>query len=378
MLLAIVDTHFPWLLSGFRYWENLEFHKIDNSIQFFSVHKMNDPFPAKVQSLSSVKDYPITDIYCVFLNHTLGLLDCPFEIPGKQNYGLSEFIRDKNIRIHTTIGPGGGYEEVSHPDQALQGLKFLRDNPNLKNVFTNLSDVQRIIPEKSHRVAGIVNTDFYGYIPRAKNYKLQLLFAANPPRARSQKGLGYLLEAFNSLDPSKYHMHIVGDWKPELRKIKHSNYTNYGTLPPNKLMKVFYKCHVFVNPAYKENVSTYNRFLSSYGRFIPINNRFIPSDKGHISVDSFPTVAAAEAASTGCCLISTNSRSDHSVFEPGRDYLEVREKSSEDLLKAIEYLYQNQEEMLSMAHKGRGKILGFFDAKKNVAFKHNVISSEKR
>jgi glycosyltransferase involved in cell wall biosynthesis len=359
-MLAIVDAHFPKLLSGFRYWENYEFHRIDKNILFFSVHKMDDYFPVGVLPLSSIKDYPITDIYCIFLNHTLGLLDYPLEIPAKQNYGLSEFIKQKEISIHATIGPGGGYEDVSHWSQVVKGLRFLRDHPNVKNVFTNLSDVKRIIP-KAVRVAGIVNTDLYNYIPRTESEKLHLLFVAHRPSTNAQKGLDQLISAFNLLDPLKYHLHIVGgDWSPEVSLIKNSNYTYYGTLRPNELHEVMKKCHVMVNPTYKPTV--------------PIFNRLLHRNKTCISIDSFPTTAAAEAMSTGCCLISTNPRHDYFALNPGEDYLELEEKSVESIVNAVEYLFENQSDMLSIARKGHKKILSYFDYKKNVNFKYNVIT----
>jgi glycosyltransferase involved in cell wall biosynthesis len=376
MLLAVVDTNFPFLLSGFRYWENFAFHKIDDSILFFSVNKMSDPFPAEVHPLHSITKYPITDIYCLFLNHTLGLLDCPLKIPGKQNYGLSGFIGKRNISIHTTIYAGGGYEDVTHLDQAMKGLKFLRDHPNVKSVFTNLSDVEKAIPEKSYRVAGLVDTRFFGYIPRARSDNLQLLFVANPPRTRAQKGLDFLIKAFNSLDPRKYHLHIVGDWKRELRGIKHENYTYHGTLTQYGLKEVLYKCHVIVNPAYKVSIPIHSRVISNFGKYIPIRTRYIPRQEIYASVDTFPLASSAEAMSTGCCLISTNHRHDHFALEPWKDYIEIREKSSEDIAKAIEYLYQNQDLMLSMARRGHEKTLKFLDAKKIVAFKYGIIKGQ--
>jgi glycosyltransferase involved in cell wall biosynthesis len=361
-MLAIVDTNFPKLLSGFRYWENYEFHRIDKGILFFSLNKMDDYFPANVLPLSSIQEYSLTDIYCIFLNHTLGLLDCPLEIPGKQNYGLSSFIREKEISIHTTIGPGGGYEDVSHWAQVVKGLEFLRDHPNVKNVFTNLHDVEKIIPS-AHHIAGIVNTDLYAYIPRAENGKLHLLFVAHRPLTFAQKGLDYLIKALNLLAPSKYHLHIVGgDWSREISLIKNYNYTYYGTLSPNKLREVMYKCHIIVNPTYKKNVPAFTRFI----------NR----GKTFASIDSFPTTAAAEAMATGCSLISTNPRNDYFALLPGEDYIEIEEKSVDDIVSAIEYLYANQSEMLSMARKGYEKICKFFDYKKNVNFKYNVIKGK--
>ena len=354
MLLAVVDTHFPWILSGFRYWENFEFYKIDKNILFFSVHKMNDDFPAQVHPLTLIREYSITDIYCVFLNHTLGLLDYPGKIPGKQNYGLSELIKERNISIHTTIYPGGGYENNSL-DQALKALKFLKGHPSVKSVFTNLSEVQKIIP-KAHWIAGIINTGFYKYRHRAKSNKLQLLFSAFH---RKEKGFNYLAKALNLLDPSKYHLHIVGDWESELHLVKHHNYTYYGTLPPETLREVYYNCHVIIAPNYK-----------GCG---PINNRFIPIYRKYVTLDGFPTTTAVDAMSTGCCLISTNPRKDYSALKPEEDYWEIKEKSANHIQKAIEYCYDNQDEMLLMAERGHKKILEYYDAEKNVRFKYDVI-----
>jgi glycosyltransferase involved in cell wall biosynthesis len=376
MLLAVVDTHFPTLFSGFRYWENLEFHKIDDNVLFFSVNKMNDPFPAEVHPLSDAIKYPITDIYCVFLNHTLGLLDCALEIPGKVNYGLSDFIRRNEISIHSTIYAGGGYEDVTHPSQVVKGLAFLRDHQNVKTVFTNLGDVQRIIPKKSYRITSLVNTSFFEYVPRVKSKKLQLLFAAHPPCTREQKGFNFLVDAFNSLDSSKFHLHVVGDWKNEVKRIKNDNFTYYGTLFPNELKKLFYKCHVIVNPPYKVKVPFLRSLISSHTDFIPIHSRFIPRGLVYASVDTFPLAVSAEAMSTGCCLISTNHRQDHVVLTPGEDYLEIREKSSEDLANAIEYLYKNQDEMLSIAFRGHEKVLNYLDTKKSVAEKYAIIKGK--
>jgi len=345
------------MLSGFRYWENYEFYKIDKRILFFSVHKMNDPFPAPVNLLTSIREYPITDIYCVFLNHTLGLLDYPGQIPGKQNYGLSGLIKDRNVSIHTTIYPGGGYEN-NFLYQALKGLEFLRDQPNVKNIFTNLSEVEKIIP-KAHRIAGIVNTGFYKYFQRSKNDKLQLLFSAFN---RKEKGFNYLVKAFNSLDPSKYHLHIVGDWTSELHLIRQNNYTFYGKLLPEELREVYYKCHVIITPNYKGSV--------------PISNKLIPIHRKYVTLDGFPTTTATEAMSTGCCLISTNPRKDYSALKPEEDYLEIKEKSSDSLKKKIEYCYDNQDEMVLMAERGQKKVLEFFDVEKNVHFKYNVITGK--
>jgi len=372
-MLAVVDTHFPWSLYGFRYWENYEFHKIDKNILFFSVHKMNDYFPTRVHTLSAMKKYPISDIYCAFLNHTLGVLDCPLEIPGKQNYGLSRFIVDKNISIHTTIYPGGGFEE-NFKNQAIEGLKFLKEHPNLENVFTNLSEVMKVIPKAYRIVNGNTNTDFYTFTPRNKSGRLQLLFAAT---YREEKGFKYMAKAFNALDPSKYHLHIVGNWNSELRWIKNSNYTFHGALPMDKLRQVYNQCHIVVNPSYRGQVPMYNTFLVNLGKLVPVRSRFLPTAVRPITLDGFPTVMCMDAMSTGCCLVSTNPRHDYFALKPEEDYVEIGEKSSEEIIDALEYLHYDQDKMLSIAKSGHLKMLRYCDTKKIVRFKYDIIRGEK-
>jgi glycosyltransferase involved in cell wall biosynthesis len=377
-LLAIVGERFPWKFSGYRYWENLEFHNIDENILFFAVHKMNDYFPAEVHPLEDIIQYPITDIYCVFLNHTLGLLDYPGELPGKRTYGLLKFIRNNNIAIHTTIYPGGGFEENTM-DQAITGLKYLKQHPNVKTVFANPSEITKVIPKAYSMVNANTNTDFYKFIPRNKSKKLHILFAAT---CREEKGFKYMAKALNALDPAKYHLHIVGmgNWQSKLKWIKHGNYTFHGALKLHKLRKVYSLCHIVINPSYRGTLSTHDLFLINLGRLIPLlrgrANRILPTHERYIILDGFPTVMCQDAMSTGCCLISTNPRPDYLALKPGEDYLEIGEKSSEEIVNSVQYLYDNQDKMLLIAKNGHQKMLECFDTKKIVRFKYNIIKGK--
>ena len=377
-LLAVVSQYFPSQFSGFRYWENFEFYRIDKNILFFAVHKMNDYFPTEVHPLEHVKQYPVTDIFCVDLNHTLSLLDYPKKIPGKQNYGLSRFILDKNISIHTTILPGGGFEE-NFKKQAIEGLKFLKEHPNVKNVFAVPAEVLKVIPKAYRMVNANTNTDFYKFAPRKKSSRLQLLFAAT---CREEKGFRYMTKAFNELDPTKFHLHIVGmgDWKSKLKWIKHGNYTFHGALPMHELRGVYNQCHIVVNPSYRGRVPIHEEFFINLGRLMPIlrsRTRFLPTRERYITLDGFPTVMCLDAMSTGCCLVSTNPRHDYLALKPQEDYVEIAEKSSEEIISAVESLYRNQDRMLSIAKKGHQKMLDCFDTKKIVRFKYNIIKGEK-
>jgi|WetSurMetagenome_2_1015567.scaffolds.fasta_scaffold201425_2 glycosyltransferase involved in cell wall biosynthesis len=155
----------------------------------------------------------------------------------------------------------------------------------------------------------------YDYIPRKKEKKIQLLFVANP---RKEKGFNYLVTTFNSLDTSKYHLHIVGNWQTELRKIKRDNYTYYGAVSPNQLREIYHRAHIIINPSFQGEIS--NNYLLY--KLLAMANRkrifaklpLLPirlSYERYPTLDGFPTTCAVDAMSTGCCLISTNSRHDY-------------------------------------------------------------------
>lgn len=67
--LAVIDTKFPWKLSGFRYWENYQIYK-ERPDTLFSTEVYTDDFPTKVYDFQLfnkiAKEEGITDIYCVF------------------------------------------------------------------------------------------------------------------------------------------------------------------------------------------------------------------------------------------------------------------------------------------------------------------------
>src|SRR5207248_9953556 len=76
--LAVLDTHFPWLISGFRYHEAEEILRRRPDTLFFSLFGLTDPFPAPVHPLASFPERAaaagVTDVYLVFLNFAAGIL----------------------------------------------------------------------------------------------------------------------------------------------------------------------------------------------------------------------------------------------------------------------------------------------------------------
>ncbi|MDF2964192.1 MAG: glycosyltransferase family 1 protein, partial [Paenibacillus sp.] len=77
--LAVIDTAFPWKISGFRYWENMHIYLQRPDTLFFATEPFHDPFPATVYPFSKFSSMAasegITDVYCVFINLALSLLD---------------------------------------------------------------------------------------------------------------------------------------------------------------------------------------------------------------------------------------------------------------------------------------------------------------
>jgi hypothetical protein len=116
--LAVLDTHFPWRLSGFRFHEFSEIHRQRPDTVFFSLYRMTEPFSAPVHRLA---EFPrlaprlgITDVYFVFLNFTVGLLglsdhpDAHSVLGVRRDISLDQAFHDCGMRVHVTIYPGGG------------------------------------------------------------------------------------------------------------------------------------------------------------------------------------------------------------------------------------------------------------------------------
>ena len=82
--LAVLDTHFPLWLSGFRYHEAAELLERRPDTVFFSMARTGEPWPRPVYPLSDFarlsEELGVTDVYMVFLNFAvsvLGLRDHP-------------------------------------------------------------------------------------------------------------------------------------------------------------------------------------------------------------------------------------------------------------------------------------------------------------
>jgi hypothetical protein len=88
--LAIIDTHFPWRISGFRFFEFRKMLRRRPDTVFFSLYTSDEPFDVPVHPLADVPVLApalgVTDVYGVFLNFTVGVLGMTgqFPIPGSR------------------------------------------------------------------------------------------------------------------------------------------------------------------------------------------------------------------------------------------------------------------------------------------------------
>ncbi|MCU6797573.1 glycosyltransferase [Paenibacillus sp. WQ 127069] len=331
--LAIIDTTFPWKQSGFRYWENMEFHNQKPDTLFFATNIYTDEFPAQVYPFESfaalAQKEGITDIYCVFLNLVLSLqgrcyLPDGTYMPGS-NPGLNimPLLQGHGINLHTTLYPGGGLGPSTSDE-------FLRiASHHCSTIFTNIAEVLNVIPNSIYSPV-VINTDFYTYTPKSTVKPIQITFSAH--RAE-RKGFPLLAQVFNQLD-DHYHLNIIGDWEHDLHLLTNTNYTFWGLLNPETIKMIYEQSHVFI-------------YSGTYDQF---------------ALDGFPTTAAVDAMATGCILVSTNPRNDHFVLEKNVDYLEV-EADIKSITDTLFWIKENFQKSLEIGINGATKIKNRFDSK---------------
>ncbi len=346
--LAVIDSNFPWIQSGFRYWENLEIHRQLPDTLFFATNPYTDvsgqrqptDFPAPVHNffelIPMAIEENITDIYCVFLSMAVSLIGRE-KLPGggtvlgaSRELNILPFIKDQKIKMHTTIYPGGGLQ----PDTPIHAIEIPR---YYSTVFTNIQEVLSAY-SRSIYVPGMINADFYAAKPKPNPYPIKLVFAAH---SGIRKNFPDLIQAFNQLD-DRFHLHIIGDWQPYLRLIKNQNYTFHGLLLPEQMRRVYQDCHVFVSCSKSDWTAS----------------------------DGFPTTAAGDAMATECLLVTTNSRMDRFVLQSGWDYLEITEYRK--LVDILRWVGDNFEQAMTIAANGSQKIRTLYNSK--VVVRNKLLS----
>jgi glycosyltransferase involved in cell wall biosynthesis len=333
--LAIVDTHFPWRLSGFRFHEFSEIARRLPDTVVFSLYGMSEPWPGVVHPLA---DFPrlapalgITDVYLVFLNLAVGVLGLAGHALAagcggvRPDISLAPEIDAMGLRVHATLYPGGGLT----PDTAPELLRLVADR--CATVFTNLPEVAAAVPAArfSHAVTA---TSVYRPAERPRAAGLRLAFAADD---RPRKGLPTLIEAVNALGDD-VHLDVVGPherWRGALRSPRH---TFHGWLTPEELAGVYARADVFVSPVTREEDR--------------------PGDGERRLADGFPTSCAVDAMATGCCVVTSNPRRDVHMVRPGVEYIEIPERDPGALADVIALLRDEPDLRERVARAGARRV----------------------
>jgi glycosyltransferase involved in cell wall biosynthesis len=351
---AYLDSTFPWQRSGFRYHEALALHELQPDAMFFSMWDLTDPFPAPVHPLA---DFPrlarrggVTDIYAVFslfLESLVGMRpEGTVEPHPMEALDLSAFNADAGIKVHGTIFPGGGLTTTPEGIAAAQEL-----TRRLDTTFSYVKEVLENVEGVTYIQQALTETRYYEQTTERweKPAPLVCMFAADPtPR----KGLDIALAAFAELDPSRFHLHVVGPHEHRREEFPAELMTFHGWLAPERLRELHRETHVFLSPVSAEPPGPPGSFQGV--------------------TDGFPTQAASDAMSGGVLLVSANPAEDHRVFTPGEHYIELPAEVG-PFRQALLDLAADPERTRRLAEAGSDRQREQMDVRRGVAQKLEAI-----
>jgi glycosyltransferase involved in cell wall biosynthesis len=351
---AYLDSTFPWQRSGFRYHEALALHALQPDAMFFSMWELTDPFPAPVHPLA---DFPklarrggITDIYAVFslfLESLVGMRPAGTVEPHPMEaLDLAAFNADAGIKVHGTIFPGGGLTTTPEGIEAAREL-----TRRLDTAFSYVPEVLEQVEGVTYIQQALTETRYYGQTSERWETPAPLvcMFAADPtPR----KGLDIALAAFAELDPSRFHLHVVGPHELRREEFPAELMTFHGWLAPERLRELHRETHVFLSPVSAEAPGPHGSFQGV--------------------TDGFPTQAAADAMSGGVLLVSANPAGDHRVLTPGEHYVELPAEVGAFRQSLLE-LAADPQRTQRLAEAGSNRVREQMDVRRGVAQKLEAI-----
>lgn len=351
--LAVVDTHLPWAISGFRYREFAEMARQRPDLVGFSLWGIDEEFDAPVHPLARFPELApalgVTDVYLVFLNWAASVLGLSHAaahagVGGlRHDVSLWPWLQRHRIRVHACVYPGGGLVPAT-PAWLLRLVASRCDT-----VFTNVAEVEDAVGSALFTPVSC-DTGFYRYAERSTDGPLNLVFAAAD---RPRKGLSTLIDAFNGLaDDDRFHLHLVGPHDAHLPLLHNPRFTHHGWLEPDALRGVYEQCHVFVSPVTRDDHD---------------------AGEGVGMVDGFPTTAATDAMSTGAALVSSNPRGEHRVFSPGVHYAEIPERDPDALGAVLRSFADDRDAPARMARRGADRVRELMSAAAIVTYKLDAM-----
>ena len=345
--LAVLDTHLPWRISGFRDAEFRELVRRRPDSLAFTLHRTTDPFPTPVHELA---DFPalaaragVTDVYLVFLNFACDVLGLADEARAagvgglRRDLSLAPELRRYGIRVHATLHPGGGLL----PDTPVELLRAVQ-----ARTATLFSYDQRVLDLLPGAISCTVPFDVacFGPAPRPHDGVVRLVFAADD---RPRKGLRTLLDAYERIGrgphADRFHLDLAGPAERHVQGLANRRRTLHGWLQPDALAELFRRCDVVVAPA------TADRPEDGEG------------DTG--MVDGFPSTSVRSAMATGCLLVGSNPAGDARLVTAGRDYLRVPERDPAALEAALLGLLDGDRPWDAIAQRGAERVRAHCDAR---------------
>lgn len=345
--LALLDTHLPWRISGFRDAEFRELVRRRPDTLAFTLHRTTDPFPALVHDLA---DFPelaaragVTDVYLVFLNFAcsvLGLADAAARagVGGLHpDVTLAPELRRYGIRVHATLHPGGGLL----PDTPVDLLRAVQSRT--ATIFSHQERLLDVLPG-AVSVPVPFDADHFAPAPRPRGDGVRLVFAGDD---RPRKGLRTLLDAYERLGrgphADRFHLDIAGPSKRHVQGLANGRVTSHGWLQPDALAELFRRSDVIVAPASADR---------------PEDGE---GDTG--MVDGFPSTSVRSAMATGCLLVGSNPDGDERLVTSGRDYVTVPERDAEALEAALLGLLDDRPAWEPIAKRGAERLRATCDVR---------------
>lgn len=380
--LIIIDDVFPSPLSPFRYEEYYsyfcefsnvyvattgsslpclkEYRELNEVIKDFE--NINSRYIGKIFDISSKKREESFKILSKVKN--------PIAIIAFQKNLINElydnlsWLEENNIPFILTLYPGGGFKlNEKSPDK---NLKRILSSKSFKKVIVTQDITKNYLiknnlceKEKIEMVFGVVtpSTSLNASIKNKKYYYkdkkyLDICFVAHKYSKNGiDKGYDLFIESAKQL--LKRHknikFHVVGDFSKDdvdvKQIIKHIEF--HGILNNIDLNKLYGDMDIIISPT--------RPFKLSSGSF-----------------DGFPTGASTEAMLNGVCLITTDELKQNNNRYNNKDIIIVG-TNSDEITSAVENLYNNPRQIISIAKSGRKKAKKLYSKKNQIDRRINII-----
>ena len=376
--LIVFDDVFPSKYSPFRYEEYLEYMKNIENVYVFSTGTTLKALKEDRSLEEVIKEFenenPIfKDRVIKLTNDNLNRLD---EIKNKvaiitfiqnvqnKSYDNLAVMEKYNIPFIFTLYPGGGFklndEECDNKIRRICSSKcFKKVIVTQKKTYEYLLQNNLCPKDKIELIYGIVTPEeiLNNNIKEKKYYgrdkeNLDICFVAHKYSEKGlDKGYDLFIESAKQLvkNHNNINFHVIGGFSEDdidIRDIK-DNIKFYGIRPSDWLREFYKNMDIIISP---------NRpYILSKGSF-----------------DGFPTGSCTEAMINGVALLCTDELNLNMEFVDKKELLIIKPETT-DILEKVENLYNNPNQIIEIAKKGRKKALNVYSKKNQLNKRINLI-----